>query len=204
MPRGIVGLSLEDKTMRIVRTQVGQATAASSGEPILRVQFCGEGGECVRVDMADPDRTAKEKEDAVNRAKAILVQTATFNLAANDYDAQSNGNFDEVAVTSVQEGENKTYIFEYRDGEGIRRVPPSVMPSFQAAREEAIRGAIDLLDGLQSDTVDLSGWLVPVRDENGNCFASSTGGRRRKPDGRGMMPEERATNRTPAGWASGV
>lgn len=71
------------------------------------------------------------------------MQTATFNLAANDYDAQSNGNFDELAVTSVQEGENKTYIFEYRDGEGIRRVPPSVMPSFQAAREEAIRGAID-------------------------------------------------------------
>ena len=94
MPRGIVGLSLEDKTMRIVRTQVGQATAASSGEPILRVQFCGEGGECVRVDMADPDRIAKE--NALNLAKAILVQTATFNLAANDYDAQSNGNFDEV------------------------------------------------------------------------------------------------------------
>ncbi|WP_311031023.1 DUF6894 family protein [Mesorhizobium koreense] len=168
MPRGIVGLSLEDKTMRIVRTQVGQATAASSGEPILRVQFCGEGGECVRVDMADPDRIAKE--NALNLAKAILVQTATFNQAANDYDAQSNGNFDEVAVTSVQEGENKTYIFEYRDGEGIRRVPPSVMPSFQAAREEAIRGAIDLLDGLQPDTVDLSGWLVRVRDENGELL----------------------------------
>lgn len=169
MSRGIVSLSLEDKTMRIVHTQVGQATAPS-GAPILRVQFCGEGGECVTVDMADPDRTAKEKEDAVNRAKAILVQTATFNLAANDYDAQSNGNFDEVAVTSVQEGENKTYIFEYRDGEGIRRVPPSVMPSFQAAREEAIRGAIDLLDGLQPDTVDLSGWLVRVRDENGELL----------------------------------
>jgi hypothetical protein len=44
------------------------------------------------------------------------------------------------------------------------------MPSFQAAREEAIRGAIDLLDGLQSDTVDLSGWLVPVRDENGELL----------------------------------
>ena len=205
MPRGIVGLSLEDKTMRIVHTQVGQATAASSGEPILRVQFCGEGGECVRVDMADPHRIAKE--NALDRAKAILVQTASFNLATNDYDAQSNGNFDELAVASVQEGENKTYIFEYRDGEGIRRVPPSVMPSFQAAREEAIRGAIDLLDGLQPDTVDLSGWLVPVRDENGNCFASSTGGRRRKPDGRRMMPEERATNRTPlagpAGFSSG-
>jgi hypothetical protein len=160
-------LSLEDKTMRIVHTQVGQASA-SSGERILRVQFCGEGGECVRVDMADPDRIAKE--NAMNRAKAILVQTAIFNLATNDYDAQSNGNFDELAVASVQEGENKTYIFEYRDGEGIRRVPPSVMPSFQAAREEAIRGAIDLLDGLQSDTVDLSGWLVPVRDENGELL----------------------------------
>lgn len=43
MPCGIVGLSLEDKTRQIVHTQVGLATA-SSGEPILRVQFCGEGG----------------------------------------------------------------------------------------------------------------------------------------------------------------
>jgi len=43
-------------------------------------------------------------------------------------------------------------------------------PSFQAAREEAIRGAIDLLDGLQPDTVDLSGWLVRVRDENGELL----------------------------------
>ena len=72
--------------MRIVHTQVGQATDASSGEPILRVQFCGEGGECVRVDMADPDRIGKE--NALNRAKAVLVQTAIFNLATNDYDAR--------------------------------------------------------------------------------------------------------------------
>ena len=42
VPRGIVGLSLEDKMMQIVHSQVGLATA-SSGEPILRVQFCGEG-----------------------------------------------------------------------------------------------------------------------------------------------------------------
>lgn len=41
---------------------------------------------CVTVDMADPDRNANENEDAVNRAKAILAQTATFDLAATDYD----------------------------------------------------------------------------------------------------------------------
>jgi hypothetical protein len=34
-------LSLEDKTMRIVQTQVGQASA-SSGERILRVQFAAK------------------------------------------------------------------------------------------------------------------------------------------------------------------
>jgi hypothetical protein len=44
------------------------------------------------------------------------------------------------------------------------------MPSFQAAREEAIRGAIDLLDGLQLNTVDLSSWWVRLWDENGELL----------------------------------
>jgi hypothetical protein len=36
--------------------------------------------------MADPDRIGKE--NALNRAQAVLVQTAIFNLANNDYDAR--------------------------------------------------------------------------------------------------------------------
>lgn len=153
--------------MQIIRTEVAQTTA-QNGEPILRVLFCGEGGDCVTVDMAKVEPGTDEA--ALDRARAILVQTATFGLAVNDYDARSNGNFDEVDVTEAGNEDGKVYIFEYRDGEGSRQVPPSKMPSLEAARAEALRCAIDLLVDLQPGTDDLSGWLVRVRDENGELL----------------------------------
>lgn len=108
----------------------------------------------------------------LTRAKAILVQTATFGLAANNYDASSNGNFDEVAVTSASDSNGKVYIFEYRDGENSRRIPPSRMPSLEAACAEAVRCAVDILADLQPGSDDLSGWLVRVSGENGEMLYS--------------------------------
>ena len=141
------------------------------GQPVRRVVFCGEGGECVSVDMAKAQ--AAENEGAtIGRARAVLVQTATFGLAANDYEAESSGNFDEVAVTAVNDESGATYIFEYRDGDGARQVPASTMPSFEAARQEAIRCAVDVLADLQPGTDHLSGWLVRVLDENGGLLCS--------------------------------
>lgn len=152
--------------MQIVRTEVVNATALN-GHAILRVMFCGEGSECVTVDMANVDG---DSEAALNRAKAILVQTATFGIAANDYDAKSNGNFDEVAATSASDGESDMYVFECRDGGTSRRIPPSHMPSLEAAREEAMRCAADLLVDLQPGTDELSGWLVRVFNESGEVL----------------------------------
>jgi hypothetical protein len=97
--------------------------------------------------------------------------SSTFGLAANDYDARSNGNFDEVAII-VSDGNGAIYNFEYRDGEGSRQVPPSRMPSYEAAREEAIRCAIDLLVDLEPGTDALTGWLVRIRDESGNLLCA--------------------------------
>lgn len=157
----------DHKAMQIIQTEVAQVTSAS-GHPVLRVHFRGEGGECVTVDMASdelPDDGA-----AIERAKAILVQTATFGSAANEYDAQSNGDFDEVSVTSASSEDGGVYIFEYRDGDGVRHVPPCNMPSREAARDEAIRCAVDLLVDLQPGQDPLTGWLVRVRDENGELL----------------------------------
>lgn len=153
--------------MQIVRTEVSRTTTPT-GEAVLRVLFCGEGGECVTVDMANTE--TGNDEAALDRARAILVQTATFDVAANDYDARSNGNFDEVDVTAAKDKNDAVYIFEYRDGEGSRQVPPSTMPSFEAAREEAIRCAIDLLVDLEPGTDALTGWLVRVRAQNGELL----------------------------------
>ena len=69
-------------------------------------------------------------------------------------------------------GTSGVYIFEYRDGEGSRQVPPSRMPSFDAAREEAIRCAIDLLVDLEPGTDALTGWLVRVRNERGELLCA--------------------------------
>lgn len=44
------------------------------------------------------------------------------------------------------------------------------MPSPQAAREEAIRCAVDLLVDLQPGQNALTGWLVRVRGEKGDLF----------------------------------
>jgi len=153
--------------MHIVRTEVAQATAPN-GEPIMRVLFRGEGGECVTVDMASSDGAA----DAMTRAKAILIQTASFPLAANEYEVQSGGNFDEVAVTSAFDQRGDVYMFEYRDGEAGRLRPPARMPSFDAARKEAMRCAIDLLLDLQPGVDDPSGWLVRMCDENGEVLCT--------------------------------
>jgi hypothetical protein len=70
--------------MQIVRAEVARATTPT-GEALLRVLFCGEGGDCVTVDMA----TVKTGNDeaALDRARTILVQIANFGLAAHDYDA---------------------------------------------------------------------------------------------------------------------
>jgi uncharacterized protein DUF6894 len=151
--------------VQIVRTEVTKALTPD-GLPILRVMFCGEGHACVTVDM--PDEEAED--DALNRAKAILLKTATFDLAANDYDAASNGNFDQVEVTSASDSTGEVYIFEYRDGDSARRIPPSRMPSLEAARSEAIRCAVDLLVDLQPGVDDLSGWLVRVTSEDGELL----------------------------------
>jgi hypothetical protein len=157
---------MTELSMQIVRTEVTRATAIS-GEPVLRVIFCGEGGDCITVDMAgvQPGTDAT----ALGRARAILVQTATFGLAANEYEAESNGNFDEVAVTAANDEKGSVYVFEYRDGDSSRQVLPARMPSLKAAREEAVRCAVDLLADLQSDT-ELSGWLIHVRGEDGTLL----------------------------------
>ena len=155
--------------MQVLRTEVVSATTPS-GQTVLRVTFCGEGGDCITVDMAKVE--VGSDEAAVDRARIMLMQTATFSMAENEYDAESNGNFDEVAVTAANGQNGGAYIFEYRDGEGSRRTPPSTLPSFEAAREEAVRGAVDILLDLQPGTDDLSGWLARVRNESGELLCA--------------------------------
>jgi len=125
--------------------------------------------------MANVEDLAVDQAAAIERAKAVLVQTATFDLATNDYDAQSNGNFDQVSVTGATDQDGAIYIFEYRDGDGARRVPPCRLPSLEAAGEEALRCAVDLLADPDLGVRSLPEWLVRVYDENGNLVCTVDG-----------------------------
>ena len=148
--------------MQIVGINIGPATAPS-GLPLVRVVFEGEGGESVAVEMARGE-DADSALGAIDRAKALLVQTATFEMPV-DGNGVSDGSAERDDVHS---GESNIYTYEYRDGDQARQVPPAEMPSFEAARAEAIRCAIDMLVDLQPGADDLTGWLVRVRDQAGN------------------------------------
>ena len=157
--------------MQVVRTKVASAITPTAN-PLFACCFCGEGGEYVAVDMASVEGFPHERQAAVGWAKAILVQTAGFDVAPNAYDAQSNGNFDELAVTSAHDQRGDVYVFVYRDGEASRKSLRLPMPSLDAANAEAVRGAVDLLMDLQAGTDELSGWLVRVWDQNGKVVST--------------------------------
>lgn len=76
--------------MQLMRTEV-EATTSPTGDLIQLVRFCGEGGECVTVEMAPREGSAYNEAAALDRARASLVQTAAFDVASNVYDAESNG-----------------------------------------------------------------------------------------------------------------
>ena len=151
--------------MQIVETQVASATL-EGGQSGLRVIFCGEGGERVTVEMA----TADEVTDPIARAKSILIQTAALGPVSNEYDRQSNGDFDEVSIDMATEGSETVYLFEYRDGGVIQRLPDATLPSADVAREEALRCALELLVDLKPGEDDLVGWLVRVSDQDGRLL----------------------------------
>lgn len=165
--------------MQIIRTEVARSTAPT-GQPVLRVLFCGEGGDCVTVDMARIEDGADDLA-SIARAKAILVQTATFDDAVNDYDARSNGNFDEVTVTAANADDGAIYIFEYRDGEGAARfrrracrhsTPPGT-------RLFAVRSSFWSIWS-RGRTICPAGWCECAA-KAARCFAPSTSRRRRLP-----------------------
>ena len=151
--------------MQIVRTEISRP---ADGRTVFEVLFCGDGDECVSVRVAGQQFEADEA--ILARARTLLVQTASFGLAANEYDAESNGNFDEVAVTAAQSEEGAVYVFECRDGEGSRLLPPSSMASFEAARAEALRCAVDMLVDLEPGKDALTGWLIRIRDAGGELL----------------------------------
>jgi hypothetical protein len=147
--------------MQIVRTEVFRPEGAN----IVRVRFCGDGDECISVEM--PGDRQEAGEAVLARARSLLLETASVGVAENRYDAESNGNFDEVAVTTARTEHDTVFIFECRDGESSRQFPGVRLPSLDAARDEALRRAVARLVDREKSERAPCGWLVRVRGESG-------------------------------------
>ncbi len=158
--------------MEVVGVHVSRAVAPN-GATVIRVVFDGKDGASVIVNLANTVHTEDDPKP-IERAKHVLIETARYKTALNDYDAQSNGNFDAISIAAISDDDDdddddQIYIYEYRDGEGSTQTPPSRMPSLKAAREEALRSAVDLLGDLNESGEVASGWLVRVRGEGGDA-----------------------------------
>lgn len=157
--------------MQIIDTQITHLTA-ETGEPVTRLVFLGEGGEKIAVDMSEMNHEIEgddqdNERDILQRARVMLVQTATFGIDDRSTPAPRSTPHH---GTGEQAPTARPYLFEYREGEGSRRTSAS-MPSDETARDEAIRSAIDILDDEPAIAPE-NGWLVRVYDSSGTLVVS--------------------------------
>lgn len=109
-------------------------TEIRSGRDSVLVEFIGEGSEKVAVTMALSTALAPARSVLIGRAKQMMVQLTAFDVAENEYDQQSNGNFDEIVVSgSFGNSGTNSYIFEYRDAGSVRQIPGVDLPSLEAS-----------------------------------------------------------------------
>lgn len=156
--------------MRIVSTKV-VTREDGSGRPVVSVTFDGEGGDCITIDMEGAPDVGMTEQGAVERARAIMVQVASFDQQAST---------DSVGVSGSSDNDNRVlmdqnkyiYVIEYRDAGKVEVMPPVNLPSDQVAREEAVRSAIDLLQS--ADNSDATGWAVRVMKSDATLVSEVT------------------------------
>ncbi|PZM10440.1 hypothetical protein [Rhizobium tubonense] len=85
--------------MQLVGTQIHEEVGETPG---FTVEFQGEGGEAVSVKLRAGD--GLNTQNAVEKAGAVMIQLARFEIGteqseyADEYEAQSNGDFDDAPV----------------------------------------------------------------------------------------------------------
>ncbi|TPJ24240.1 hypothetical protein [Mesorhizobium sp. B2-8-3] len=118
------------------------------------VEFLGEGGERIAVTMIVSDPLLGDAA-LIDRAREMMLQCAAFSCPAE---------------RDEPDGKVGPYTFEYRDGGSVRRVEGVELPDLEAARHEAVRSAIDLLDDAAEPRQD--GWAVRVSGGGGDVVLS--------------------------------
>ena len=145
-----------------------QTVVRTAGSGALEVGFLAEGGDAIKVTIADGS-SCRTDDEAVTKAKALLVQVAMFTEPGHE----DRPNVEEYIDPGLSPSASKTYRLEYREGEHVRHIPEVTLPDDDAARAEVERSAIDLVS--KTDVAaDASGWVVRAMDEGENIVASVT------------------------------
>lgn len=122
------------------------------------VKFLGEGNETIEVKLATTPGEVIDDAALVARAKAVLVQVATF--------PDHSGNDDDLHDASPEPFPSSTsgerFRFVYRDGHETSEIPDVVLPDMNAARADAIRSATELLAEARLRMQEVKGWAVRV------------------------------------------
>lgn len=74
------------------------STKTTHSADFWKIEFFGDHGE--RVTVIVPEKEASQEIDAIERARAMMVELTPFGTrggrrSVNQYDAMSNGNFDD-------------------------------------------------------------------------------------------------------------
>ncbi|WFP62159.1 hypothetical protein [Mesorhizobium sp. WSM4904] len=133
------------------------------------VEFLGEGGEKIAVTIVVSNRRpALDGAALIARAREMMVQCAVFdNTDDRSVRNSSRRHLGEPALPARTEG---AFTVEYRDNGSVRRLQGVELASLEAAHDEALRSAIDLLD----DTAvgGQEGWAVGIPDGSGKIVSS--------------------------------
>jgi len=91
-------MAKQEDVMQLIDTRVSSVAGGK-----LTVEFVGEGGELVAVTMATEDRSL-DGDNAVRRAKEILVQLTAFDTGAEIVTSGSDAGGDASSPTSGWKG----------------------------------------------------------------------------------------------------
>lgn len=139
----------------------------NNAQTMYLVKFIGEGEETIEVKLAASAGAAIDDAKLVARAKAIMVQVASFtdDVLTGERDYRSD-----ASLSSLDSGSR--FRFVYRDDNGITEIPEVNLPSIEAARADALRSATELLAEARLKRQEMEGWAVRVYDADGQLVVN--------------------------------
>ena len=110
--------------MHVVGTQIIPERGGKQG---FTVEFVGEGGEIVSVTMRNDDDGTLNRTNAIDRAKAVMIQIASFDTGDMEAAADRGAKEEKSSVRSARMSGDKQTMEEQLD-EGLEDTFPASDP----------------------------------------------------------------------------